>query len=211
MKTISLGFEESPLAKFPSYYSMIKRGRGSYGPRFWIEPKYQTLRRSEDSLTWNLPATSIQTKTEREFFAKDGTRQKSNQKDANATRWADMMTKRYAELSEVVPVFAEAKNCMDIALVAGLLFMENLPNKANCDLSVLTSEETLALPVGATPEKVAADSLCRTLNDRGDLVTVTGGIAINPFETIQKNVEVDSTLETASQTIVFAGNRWIAD
>lgn len=211
MKTLSLGFENSPLEKFPSYFSMLKRGSGSFGQRFWISPEYSTLKRGSDSLAWNLSATRVKTMTEREYFGNDGSRRQSGKKDANAIRWAETMTKRYGELAEAVPVFAEAKNCMDVALVVALVFMENLPNKAGCDLKTLTDAAAVPTPVGIAPEKVPSDSLCRTLNGRGEMVSVTGGVSINPFEAIEKNVELDAALDAMAQKIAFAGENWYAD
>ena len=207
MKTLSLGFEDSPLKKFPSYFSMLKRGSGSYGQRFWIAPEYATLKRDSQSLAWNLSATTVKTMTEREYFKADGSRERSGQKDANATKWADMMTKRYGELAEAVPVFAEAKNCMDIALVVGLVFMENLQNRAGCDISALTS---VALPSVEAPSKVPSDALCRVINDR-NMVSVVGGISINPFEAIENNTAEDNSVAELAKTIRISGTDWVAD
>lgn len=211
MKTLSLGFESAPIEKFPSYFSMLKRGNGSFGQRFWISPEYNTIKRDSDSLAWNLSSMTVKTMTEREYFDKDGTRRQSGKKDANALRWAEMMTKRYGELAESVTVFAEAKNCMDIALVAALVFMENLPQKAQCDTSVLTDDGVFSVSVGIAPETVPSDSLCRTLNARGEMVSVTGGISINPFAAIENNVELDETLGAVAKKIAFAGENWYAD
>lgn len=211
MKTLSLGFEPAPIEKFPSYFSMLKRGNGSFGQRFWISPEYNTLKRDTDALTWNLSGITVKTMTEREYFDKDGTRRQSGKKDANALRWAEMMTKRYGELAESVSVFAEAKNCMDVALVAALVFMENLPQKAGCDTSALTNDAVFPLSAGNALDTVPSDSLCRTLNGRGEMVSVTGGISINPFAAIENNVELDETLDALAGKIAFAGKNWYAD
>ena len=106
-----------------------------------------------------------------------------------------------------VPVFAEAKNCMDIALVVGLVFMENLQNRSGCDISALTS---VALPSAEAPSKVPSDALCRVINDR-NMVSVVGGISINPFAAIENNTVEDSSIAELAKAIRISGNDWVAD
>lgn len=207
LKTLSLGFEEAPLNKFPSYFSMLKSGSGTFGQRFWITPQYATLKRDSESLAWNLSATTVKTMTEREYFKADGQRVQSDKKDVHAIKWANMMTKRYGELAQAVPIFAEAKNCMDIALVVGLIFMEGLQNRTGCDISALTSVE---LPSVEAPSKVPSDSLCRVVNNN-TMVSVVGGISINPFEAIQNNTVEDNAIAELAKTIRLTGTDWVAD
>ena len=43
---------------------------------------------------------------------------------------------------------------MDLAIVSALMFKENLPAKANCDLSLLTGDDGPAVDVFAAPKQV---------------------------------------------------------
>lgn len=207
MKTLSLGFEDSPIKQFPSYTSMIKRPDGRYGQRFWIAPEYKTIYHDTDRLVWNLSASTVKTLTEREYFGANGEREKSEKKDVQALRWAENMTERYTELSEAIPVFAEAKNCMDIALAVALILREGLPQKAGCPVEKLVS--AVKRPTGAAPQKVPADSLCRPLG-RG-LISVTGGVSINPWAALETNVALNAELDRFIAEHTFIGENWWAD
>ncbi len=209
LKTISLGYEKVDLKNFPSYFSMLKRGAtGSYGQRFWITPEYKTIRHDSDALAWNLTEPGIVTMTEREYFTRDGGRDASGKKDANASKWASTMSKRYDEVSKLFPVFAEAKNCMDLALVVALVYSKGLSQKSGLSLETLTDPAIVSQPSYPIPAKVPGFSLSRTLTTRGDSVSVTGGFTINPWEALEKNVEEDPGLDGLKTTIAFAGENW---
>ena len=209
LKTISLGYESVPIKNFPSYFETIKASNtSSYGQRFWISPEYKTLSHGTDSLTWKLSDTGVQTLTEREHLAADGTRKANGRKDPQALRWAANMSKRYDEVAGVIPVFAEAKNCMNLALCVALIYAKHLPEKAGLSLDTLTSEEVFpASPVPA-PAKVSGFSLSRQIGGKG-AVSVTGGIEINPWEAVQNGTSLDAGLD--SLTIAFGGESWYAD
>ena len=210
MKTISLGFEEAPIAKFPSYFGMIKRPAGaSFGQRFWIAPEYGTLRHDSKELVWNLTGTEVKTLTEREYFNADGSRKVSGKKDAAAQKWADLMTKRYADLAKAAPIFGEAKNCMDIALTVALIYFRNLPQKAGCSVDFLSGGDVLPAADYSEPEKVPSLASCRAIS--GGLIAVTGGVSINPFETVEKNVALDADLDSFAEKIAFSGENWWAN
>ncbi|MBQ4080652.1 MAG: DUF1598 domain-containing protein, partial [Thermoguttaceae bacterium] len=203
MKRLSLGFEEASIKNFASYFSMVKRGAASYGQRFWMEPKYDSLYRDSESLVWKVSATSVDVLTEREYFAADGSRKASAQNDPAANRWASNMKKRYNELAKAEPIFADAKNCMDVALVAALVYSQKLQSKAGCDLAELVGAQT---PEYAAPASVASDSIVRATSS--SVASVTGGVLVNPWETIANN-KVDTKLDGFS--VEFSGSNFYAD
>jgi hypothetical protein len=58
------------------------------------------------------------------------------------------------------------------------------------------------------PTKVPGFSLSRNAGNRG-LVSVTGGISINPWEVIQNGTALDATLDDV--TLAFSGENWYSD
>ena len=115
------------------------------------------------------------------------------------------MNERYDDIAKAEPVFAEARGCMDVALVAALIYRENLQKKAGCLLTELTG--ATQIPALAAPAQVASDSLARRAGN--GVVSVTGGVLVNPWETLENNVKVDETLD--SFAVNFGSNAWYAD
>ncbi|MBQ9873570.1 MAG: DUF1598 domain-containing protein, partial [Thermoguttaceae bacterium] len=203
MKRVSLGFDEASIKNFPSYFGLVKRAASSYGQRFWMEPKYNALYRDENALVWKVSESSVEVLTEREYFSANGTRTASEKNDPAATKFASNMTKRFAELAKAEPVFADAKNCMDAALVAALIYGQKLEEKSGCDLSGLLN---VATPEYVAPAAVQSDSIVR--KSAKSVASVTGGILINPWKTIADN-QVDASL--SEYVVKFESDSFYAD
>ncbi len=206
MKRLSLGFDEAEIKNFASYFEMVRRGSGVYGQRFWMEPKYETVYRDADSLVWKVSDSSVAVLTEREAIAADGSRKATGKNDPVANRWAKNMTRRYDELAKAEPIFAEAKNCMDVALVAALIVRENLAKKAGCNLDAILGG-AVATPKYVVPAAVQSDSTVR-VSSRA-IATVAGGVLVNPWATLENNVELSAELN--DYNVAFAGSNWYAD
>ena len=204
MKRLSLGFDEAAIKNFASYFSMVKRGSGASGQRFWMEPKYDALYRDSESLVWKVSDSSVDVLTESEYVSANGARKANERKDPAAQRWASNMTRRYDELAKAEPVFADAKNCMDVALVAALIYRENLLQKAGCSIDELSRVETSEY---VAPVAVQSDSLVRASNR--SVASVTGGVLIDPWKTLENNVKVDEKLDGFA--VAFNGSNWYAD
>ncbi len=206
LKRVSLGFDETAVRNFKSYFSMIRPGASrSFAQRFWMEPKYETLYRDADSLVWKVSSSSVNVLTEREYFNANGDRKMSGKVDAIAEKFARTMNNRYDEIAKAEPVFAEAKNCMDVALVAALIYRENLQKKAGCELSELTG--ATLIPAMSAPSSVASDSVARF--DGKGIVSVTGGVIVNPWEALENQVKVDERLN--SYAVNFTSSKWYED
>ncbi|MDO5565516.1 MAG: DUF1598 domain-containing protein [Planctomycetia bacterium] len=209
MKRLSLGFDASPVRSLKSYTSMIRKsGSASYAPRFWMEPEYGTLQHDTQGLVWKVANTQVNTMTEREYFDQAGNRNVSTIKDVTAQRWAQMMTKCFKELAVSEPVFAEAKNCMDIALVVALVYFQNLPQKSGCSLDAFNGVAGVVTPGYPTPNQVDCDSLVKVVNRQGDYVAVTGGIVIDPWTVVRNKVAVNADLAKLQTPAVFEKDAW---
>lgn len=211
MKRLSLGFEPAPVNGLASYPSLIRRSSSSYTPRFWLEPVYATLHHDSAKLVWNLQKTKIKALTEREYFDTYGNRKISSKKDAAAEKWAQSMSSRYDDLAKAEPIFAEAKNCMDLALVVALIYSEGLHAKTDNPFTFLLSNEMIDPPKLQAPKAVKAGSLIRTLARPGSFVSATGGILINPWETVKNNIQEDPDLAKWASAIVFKSQNWWAN
>src|SRR5947208_13406702 len=103
----------------------------------------------------------------------------------HAKQRAESMTSHYATLAKALPVFAELRNCMDLAVVAALLVKEDLPAKAGCDLSLLLDEKHTAVAEYSVPKTV--DSRASLIRKGSDwIVSLSGGVQVDSWSVLNR-------------------------
>jgi hypothetical protein len=195
MKRIGMGFDPSGVKQLPSYLSMIpQNATAATMPRFWLEAKHAPIQRDPDELAWKLSGSSIVCLTENEMANASGERTRQGKSDPLAKKWCGLMTEHYADLAKVQPIFAELKNCIDLAVVATLIQSRQLDERAGLDLSLLLDAEALPLVGYDVPETVP--TLASAMRQpRGWVVTTSGGIAFQPWEAATSLVDSGSLAE----------------
>lgn len=176
MKRLAMGLESSPVDGLPDYLKMIRTARGSARrdsmPRWWLAPKYETLRKGERGLAWEIRGRGVKAVTEKKSHAL-------------AKKWAGLMTERYAKLSQSIPVFAKLQNCMDLSVVAAILTDYQLPKVAGVELELLMDakqSQVAKLPVPTTLSSHAS----AVRRGREWIISVSGGVEMNPWKTLDK-------------------------
>ena len=180
MKRLAMDFDPPPVPGLPSYLQLLKptgRGMQSMLPRWWLATNYQPLLTDEEGLAWELRGPGVKAMTEEDFLAANGERVHSGKASPAAQKWADNMTAKYEALSAHDPIFGQLRNCMDLAVVAALVFKENLAAKASCDLSALTDEAGMPVDVFAIPKQVASQASFRKKGDNY-IISASGGVLI---------------------------------
>jgi len=181
MKRLAMNFDPPPINGLPSYLQMVKPGlKGSAMPRWWLATNYEPLLTDEEGLAWELRGPGVKAMTEEDFLTANGDRVHSGKASPTAQKWANNMTAKYDELSKRDPIFGELRNCMDLAIISALLFKENLPAKASCDLSALTGENGPAVDVFAVPKQVDTQA---SFVKKGDnwVISASGGVLIHSW------------------------------
>ena len=87
-------------------------------PRWWMAPHYDALLKDEAGLAWQLRGSGVQTLTEDGYLTAAGAEPTPGREDPLAKKWAAAMTSHYDSLAKSLPVFAELRNCIDLAVVA---------------------------------------------------------------------------------------------
>jgi hypothetical protein len=201
MKRLGMNFEAAPIEGLPSYMQMLEESSAAAPraaiPRFWMAASYEPLLRDAEGLAWQLKGPGVKT------LADDGPMTSSTGSNFNgrqkgrslAEKWADTMTAKYEPLSNALPVFAELRNCMDLAVISALLVKEDLPGKSRCDLSLLLDEKRVQVADYDVPKTVDSQaSLVK--KGRQWIVGVSGGVEIDSWSILDR-VEVDSNLANA--------------
>jgi hypothetical protein len=189
MKRISMGLERAPIAGLPAFLEFVRasgRGMSNMLPRWWLEPDYPSLVRDEQGFSWEIRGGSVKAVAEVDFFDAQGKQHPSGKADPASQRWADLMTRRYAELALAEPVFGQLRNCMDVAVAAALIAKENLLAKAGVTLPQLTQSDGAPTVKLDAPRQVASKA---TLVKKGrSWMIAAGGVSINPWSIVEKTV-----------------------
>jgi len=211
MKRLGMKFERSPVDGLPSYMELLA-GRSaarpkSAMPRWWIAPKYDPLLKDADGLAWELRGNGVQTLTEDGYLGSSGAVTTTGREDPLAKKWADTMTEKYPALAKAMPVFAELRNCIDLAVVSALLVKEDLPRKAGCDLSLLLDESRIAVAEYPVPKMV--DSKASLIRKGRDwIISLSGGIQVDSWSALE-HIETTAELpKSRAAAVPAASNRW---
>jgi len=189
MKRLAMGFEPSPVKGLPSYLEMLERGEGSVPqgtmPRWWLTPKYEPLLRDGEGLAWELRGPGVQAMTEDTLFTTEGNAKRTGKTNPLAKRWADAFTDKYGELSAELPIFAELRNCTDLAVAAALIAKHNLAAKARFDMPLLRSTSDIKPASLAVPKTIASQANAVRKGSQW-IVTVSGGVEIDSWAIADK-------------------------
>lgn len=191
MKRIAMALDPSPVRGLPSYLSMVRpNSRQMISPRFWLEPKFESLLRDADGMAYELSGASVQAMTEDDFVAAGGAIKHSGKANALAKKWADTMTEKYAELAVADPIFGQLQNCMELAVVGALVVRDNLPEKAGYSLPTLLDSPAVKAEQFNAPKQVA--TIASVLVKRGSpIISASGGVAINAWGIAEKAKQSD--------------------
>jgi hypothetical protein len=177
-------------------------------PRWWLEPDFQPLLRDREGLSWQLRGASVKALTEEDYLMNSGARGHTGKASPTAQRWASLMTAKYGELAVADPIFGQLRNCMELAIVAALLGKENLPQKAEADLSTLLDSGRLEVDRFPAPQQV--DSQASMLQKGSKwIISASGGVKISPWVADEKAEQSEALATPRSKAAPPpAGNWW---
>jgi hypothetical protein len=213
MKRLAMDLQEAPVAGMPSYLDMLQSSRGRAAnmmPRWWLTPKYEPLRTDGEGLAWELRKPTVTTMTEEDFVNADGSREQSGTTSPLAQKWADSMTDRYDALSVEMPIFAQLRNCMDLAVLGALISKERLLQRAGMNPRTLNDPAQLAAMQLPAPRQI--DSQASLIKKgRNYMISVSGGVQMNPWAIVEK-VEREASLGSVhageAASVAEASNWW---
>ncbi|MFQ5733712.1 MAG: DUF1598 domain-containing protein [Planctomycetaceae bacterium] len=191
MKRISIGHDRPPVRGLKSYLSLSK-GTATFS-RFWFVANYPPLRVSKDGRVFEIPQRGLK------LLAGNSPTDVKTTNPA-AVRFAEIFTRKLADLERTRPVFADLQNLADVAVLAALIDTDRLAEKAGWDLSWLLK------PDGYSVAKIPAPRTAETLvsfKSRGRrTVTVAGGVRLTPrkFAAKRKQAEMAGALKRVQRT-----------
>ena len=131
MKLIGIGLEKPPV-RLVSYVDAAKPG-GSRNSlqRWYFIPDYNCVRVAADKLGLELTGDVVKLVSEDQLVSKEGNRAVSGRSNKASDQFTRTFTQKYAEMAARVPVFAEMRNVIDLAIVAAFIHQQDFYGKAD--------------------------------------------------------------------------------
>jgi hypothetical protein len=122
MKLIGIGLEAPPV-RLTSYVERANPSQVARNAlqRWYFVPEYQCVRVSEDALAMELEGEGVRLVGENEVVGKDGKRQVSAGGNRASDAFVRAFTKVYPKLADRAPVYAQLRNCIDLAVAAAFI------------------------------------------------------------------------------------------
>jgi hypothetical protein len=204
MKLIGIGLEVPPV-HLTSYVDRARPSQVASNAlqRWYFVPNYQCVRVSEDALAMEMVGEGVKLVGEDEVVAKDGRRGKSVRFNQASDSFVKAFTKVYPKLAEAAPVYAQLRNCIDLAVAAAFIQQQDYYDLAKWKPEVLGEENSYAVETLNPPQQV--ESAVNSLWRGNTLITpIGGGVQMRPTEAIAPNnllEDDDSKVKAARASI----------
>ena len=189
MKLIGIGLERPPMnVKLVSYVERANPAQVSRSAmqRWFFMPDYQCVRVSEDALAMQLVGDGVKLVGENEVVTAGGQREASALTNRASQAFVDGFTKKYSELAERSPVYAELRNVIDVAVAAAFIQQQDYYGKAGWKMSLLGDERSFAVETLTAPETVAT-AVNAIWKGRRLMTPVGGGVTIQPARALDSD------------------------
>jgi hypothetical protein len=185
MKLIGIGLEVPPV-RLTSYVDRANPHQIASNAlqRWYFVPNYQCVRVSEDAMAMQLEGEGVRLVGEDEVVSKEGKRAKSGGRVNQASdSFVKAFTKVYPKLAEAAPVYAQLRNCIDLAVAAAFIQHQDYYDLAKWTPEAMDSEESFAVETLNPPQQV--ETAVNAIYKGNTLVTpIGGGVEIRPTEAV---------------------------
>jgi hypothetical protein len=185
MKLIGIGLEIPPV-RLTSYVERANPSQVARNAlqRWYFVPEYQCVRVSEDALAMELVGEGVKLVGENEVVGKDGKRQVSAGGNRASDAFVRAFTKVYPKLAERAPVYAQLRNCIDLAVAAAFIQHQDYYGLVGWKPDVFHSEQAYPVETLNPPKEV--ETAVNSLWKGNMLLTpVGGGVQMRPTEAIE--------------------------
>ena len=174
MKLIGIGLERPPV-RMVSYVDRASPSSVSRNAmqRWFFTPDYQCVCVSEDKQAMELVGDGVKLVGQHELVGPDGQRQSSGNIDRASQAFVSTFTKKYSELAERSPVYAELRNLIDLSIAAAFLQHQDYYGKAGWKMELFGNEQTFSVETFNSPKQV--ETAVNAIWKGARLMTPVGG------------------------------------
>ena len=182
MKLIGIGLEQPPI-KLTSYVDRATGGSPNALQRWYFMPDYKCVRVSDDETAMQLVGEGVKLVGADEVVGADGERKQAGRADGASKGFVNGFTKKYPELAQKSPVYAQLRNLIDMAIAAAFLQEHDYYDKAHWKPDTLLSEDKFPVQTYNTPVQV--ESAVNAIWKGSQLMTpIGGGVTVRAHEAL---------------------------
>ncbi len=184
MKLIGIGLEIPPV-RLTSYVERAKPSQVASNAlqRWYFVPNYQCVRVSQDALAMELVGEGVRLVGEDEAVSPDGKRHAAARGNPASEAFVRTFTKMYPKLAERAPVYAQLRNCIDLAVAAAFIQHQDYYQLAHWKPETFDSETAYAVETLNPPQQV--ETAVNMLWKGNTLMTpIGGGVQMRPTEAV---------------------------
>lgn len=184
MKLIGIGLEEPPV-RLASYVERARPGSGSRNAlqRWYFVPNYECVRVSDDALAMELVGDGVKLVGENEVVGSDGSRSTARTSNPASDAFVKAFTKVYPKLADRAPIYAQLRNCIDLAVAAAFIQDQGYYEAAGWKPDAFASEAKYPVETYNPPKQVAS-AVNAMWKGRTLMTPIGGGVQIRPNEAI---------------------------
>jgi hypothetical protein len=199
MKLIGIGLEQPPV-RLKSYVARANPHQVARNAleRWYFVPDYQCVKVSDDALAMEMIGEGVKLVGEAEVVGKDGQRSAAKRGNPASQAFVNAFTKVYPKLAEKTPVYAQLRNCIDLAVAAAYIRDQDFYSLTKWKPTVFEDESAYPVETLNAPKQVA--SAVNSMWKGSMLVTpIGGGVQMRPTEAISSTNLLDDEEKTVAK------------
>jgi hypothetical protein len=167
--------------------------------RWYFTPNYECVKVSDDALAMELVGQGVKLIGEDELVNADGSRAVAGKQGNRASQiFTEAFTEKYPELAKKSPVYAQLKNCVDLAVAAAFIQDKDYYGRIGWAMELFGKEENFKTETCPSPKQVgsAVNIIWKT---NSFSTPIGGGVQIQPRKALAKeNLVADARGEVVA-------------
>jgi hypothetical protein len=192
MKLIGIGIEKPPI-KMASYVDRANPAMVSKNAlqRWFFVPDYECVRVTDDFMGMELVGNGVKLVGEDQVVLRDGSRATNAKGNKASQAFVTTFTEKYDQIAARVPVFAQLRGCIDLAVAAAFIQQQDYYGKSGWEARHFGDEARCPVETHNVPVQV--ETSVTAIWKGGRLMTpVGGGVHIEPTQALSRsNMQVD--------------------
>jgi len=197
LKRIALAHDPSPVKGLTSYFDLLARKRNLRQVpqhRWWFVGHYDAIEYSADELAYEFTGQGLKVATAptEKNFKTDNRKGKRKKASKEAEKFASDFTQHFPQLAKKVPVFAELKNLISLTVTAELIAQKHFERVSSDEAqhwhpTFFLDKKACPIEKFAVPKWMPALVNYRFINNRNWLISVSGGVELDPAALLTKH------------------------